>query len=391
MWEIVYIINKVFAYINADIYGGMESFMEIIQQKFPIDGLSIKISYSCAMELVCSLHVISDPSHHGNCMNWYEQTINVVSKPLIERIVTFGQKYNQWNFVMDLFIRHTESITSRSPHNDDFLDSLSKVENYSETEFIYMFLGGYFFDSQDSIPDIVNDHSKLWQHCNSDLTEYITIDNIEYFLNNINIVKVEMLDIIKEYYFCFFQDFWTNTSSFYKNALLLTEKNVNEHFSITYILSLHSMLSYKDGKLLMCKETDFEVKVETIKNLWILLSVFTFPHLMINIFEDTLSLVENLLISNLSNSFDRISNSIKLLSDPTRISMIKMLQKYTMTNKSLSRLLNITPATVSQHLKILKNSNLLISNREKNTIYYQLDNERFTASFKEIQDYFDIE
>ena len=64
------------------------------------------------------------------------------------------------------------------------------------------------------------------------------------------------------------------------------------------------------------------------------------------------------------------ADTFKALSDPARRDILEMLK-----NKPLSagEIANMTQATVSYHLKVLKKADLIRENRKKNFIYYELN------------------
>lgn len=200
-----------------------------------------------------------------------------------------------------------------------------------------------------------------------------------------------MIGLLKDYYKAFFQSHWETTHTFYKSAFINEKKNLEMTLPLNFILSLHKDLSFENDTLVMHKETQFTVKAEEIKEIRILFSMYTFPHLMINIYEDTISIYENLLVPNMSTVFDDVAVAVKALGDSTRLAIIKVLLKNDLTNKSLARLVNITPASVSQHLKVLKDSELLISNRQKNYIFYGINRDKLAELMAKLSRFLEID
>ena len=69
------------------------------------------------------------------------------------------------------------------------------------------------------------------------------------------------------------------------------------------------------------------------------------------------------------------SNTFKALSDPVRMDILDMLRKNGSLNAGdIAKEFNLTNATISYHLKILKNADLVYERREKNFIFYELNN-----------------
>ncbi len=67
------------------------------------------------------------------------------------------------------------------------------------------------------------------------------------------------------------------------------------------------------------------------------------------------------------------ADTFKALSDPVRRQILEMLKKGPLSAGEISSHFEMTGATVSYHLKMLKQADLIFESREKNFIYYQLN------------------
>ena len=67
------------------------------------------------------------------------------------------------------------------------------------------------------------------------------------------------------------------------------------------------------------------------------------------------------------------ADTFKALSDPARRQILEMLKKGPLSAGEISSHFDMTGATVSYHLKILKQADLIFESRKKNFIYYQLN------------------
>ncbi|MDY3006844.1 winged helix-turn-helix transcriptional regulator [Anaerococcus sp. AGMB00486] len=67
------------------------------------------------------------------------------------------------------------------------------------------------------------------------------------------------------------------------------------------------------------------------------------------------------------------ADTFKVLSDPERRKILELLKKGAMSAGEIASNFNTTGATISYHLKILKNADLIFERKEKNYIYYQLN------------------
>ncbi len=61
------------------------------------------------------------------------------------------------------------------------------------------------------------------------------------------------------------------------------------------------------------------------------------------------------------------------LSDPLRLQVVKLLRSQELSICQLGEQLDVSPSTLSFHLKQLKEANLLLSRQEGHWIYYRLN------------------
>lgn len=67
------------------------------------------------------------------------------------------------------------------------------------------------------------------------------------------------------------------------------------------------------------------------------------------------------------------AETFKALSDPVRRQILELLKSGPLSAGEIGSHFEMTGATISYHLKILKQADLIFESREKNFIYYQLN------------------
>ena len=67
------------------------------------------------------------------------------------------------------------------------------------------------------------------------------------------------------------------------------------------------------------------------------------------------------------------AETFKALSDPVRRQILELLKQGPLSAGDIGSHFEMTGATISYHLKILKQADLIFETREKNFIYYQLN------------------
>lgn len=67
------------------------------------------------------------------------------------------------------------------------------------------------------------------------------------------------------------------------------------------------------------------------------------------------------------------ADTFKALSDPARRDILEMLKNKPLSAGEIAKQFDMTQATVSYHLKVLKKADLIRENRKNNFIYYELN------------------
>uniref|UniRef100_B3EJB9 Transcriptional regulator, ArsR family n=1 Tax=Chlorobium phaeobacteroides (strain BS1) TaxID=331678 RepID=B3EJB9_CHLPB len=80
----------------------------------------------------------------------------------------------------------------------------------------------------------------------------------------------------------------------------------------------------------------------------------------------------------------------KVLSVETRVQMIELLRDRSLCVNALAKSLGITPAAVSQHLRILRDAEMVIDDKRGYYVHYRLNVrtlERFRVTAMQLLDY----
>ena len=73
----------------------------------------------------------------------------------------------------------------------------------------------------------------------------------------------------------------------------------------------------------------------------------------------------------------------KVLSVGTRVQMIDLLKRRSLCVNALARALGVTPAAVSQHLRILRAADIVTADRRGSLVHYKV-NEKTLAEWSEV-------
>ena len=68
-----------------------------------------------------------------------------------------------------------------------------------------------------------------------------------------------------------------------------------------------------------------------------------------------------------------LAETFKALSEPVRRQILELLKNGRMAAGDIADEINMTPAALSYHLRLLKNADLVMEYKQKNFIYYELN------------------
>lgn len=107
-----------------------------------------------------------------------------------------------------------------------------------------------------------------------------------------------------------------------------------------------------------------------------------------------MSNTKNILIYNVKKSKEelgeikeRLSQGMKLLADPNRLEIMRMIKHSPMCGKDIASAMNLTTATVSHHMDLLRKAGLLHVEREQNTKYFSVNYHNVMGLSRDIQLY----
>ena len=78
------------------------------------------------------------------------------------------------------------------------------------------------------------------------------------------------------------------------------------------------------------------------------------------------------------NETERLARIFKVLSVETRVRMIDLLKNRTLCVNALARVLDITPAAVSQHLRVLRDAEIVRAEKKGYYVHYRVNESTLT-------------
>ena len=250
-------------------------------------------------------------------------------------------------------------------------------------EFAELFLGLTAFDYEaDVLQNWIDDPETVSEESLGVQRQFLTVESVKFFLRDISAMKRRVKWAIQRYWDECFKKEWPALETYFEGVARKEELSLQDGSYAEYIENLHPDLQVKDDMIIFNKEPSYKVPIKQIRKLVIVLSVFTSPHLSGNFVGDRLDIAKNLNFHSVKIQEDIPSDMYRVLyaaGDPTRLKIMKILWNSDATTSEMAEILELSPSTVSLHLKILKDSNLVESNKIKKFVYYKLKKEPFLS------------
>lgn len=340
------------------------------------------------VEMAASLHVLSDPSHHENCIHWAVNLRKELSKELLKEIDYFSDMYSQWDFIMDVM---TEAAGQR---DDDMEAGLERIEKMDDLEFSYYFLGLSAIDCEKKFLNDLQEWMKSPERLTlQDLGEqgrYLDLSSVKAYLSDIPKVRSRLMKILRQYWDEAFEHEWNKIKKYIRKVILNQEVILKEQSTESYIMSLHSDIKIVDGSIVLRKDIDFKQDMSLVRRFHIFPSVFTAPHLMLNISGNIVTIYYNLNYHSVEMSESvpkEVMEGLKAISDGTRLKIMKYLRNSEATTQELSQVIGLDASTISLQLKVLKRANLLSKRKVKKFVYYSFIEENLKDIWRKTTDF----
>lgn len=331
------------------------------------------IGYSEPLEELFSLNCLVEPYNHPYCDSWAKEVLNSLSEDLRKEILFFSDHYAKWIFITDV----VENLSNGIPSDKCTIDQINKeLKEMDLLEFSYIFLGlSAFGYEKDMIKEWLQNPANITEEDLREQKAFFMLDDVKYFLLNAEEIRNRLVWVLSEYWKQSFHITWARFEPFINSRIAKEKDLIAQKGEVQYIKNMHSKISLKDGSFIFSKDPDFSINIKSIKEIYINLSLFIGDNLAVNIIDNKLYLTKNLGFQSAIAGFDlplELIDSLKALSDDSRLKIIKVLSNGQSTTKELASLLNLSESATSLHLKQLKAADIVETRKEKKYVYYYI-------------------
>lgn len=324
----------------------------------------IKAYYSPVIEIVCAIHILTDPAHHQFESKWAEDLLGKLSKEerhsleIIKRFPTGGIEL--LNFVLDSGV--LEDI-------DKFIDYIKSAD----------ILDFYYYILNEEV-----DKSKIQKAFTETKERYKIQEKVKWIIEEENLM-----------------DFFDNPDNIKSNTLNIFEAiNKNGFVGKLALVKDKMQEGIKYVNLFLGKD-NIEAVLEKIsgrprksfqgyKEYNIIPSYFVSPRFIRIYSGDKLFIVFDCRVTRDKKEalLDELSSVLKVIDDKSRMEILRILVNNKSYGKALSDIIGISTPTISHHLEILKQAGFVKEEKIRNIKYFIADKEKLKLVIENINKYF---
>ena len=325
----------------------------------------VRIFYSAVAELIVLANVLANPKHHAS----EQDEIKEITKKLSQESVQFLKEVAELPFQGIEFLEILLDCQAF-----DCVDEFVKVLlQYDTVRFIRSMTGGELNDAQ--IKQLMEDKRALPQRLNDLPWIYRGKSAVyESLFYETSAFKESLVSLLKDIYHSYFATVEVDLRPQYQAAIETLHKELAEN-SV-----------YDVTEKIMNRRIDENPAVSTI---YFLPSYYVNPHYIMAYNHSSRMFLFDMRKAEQDEGRvnQNLTNALKVLSDSTRLEILRLLILQPTYGKILADRLHLTTATISHHLEVLSSAHLIHESRDGNTKYFSADEDEIQKLIAELNDY----
>lgn len=327
----------------------------------------VYIKSSPVFELASAFHVLVVPEHHGFLSQWTDDMKAKLTEEESDILALLSKTYSQGHEVISCVFDIGEFDNC-----DRFLD---KFNSYDMINFLYSFFEENV--SRESINDCVNSPGDSFEILRKEVGDFIGIREIAAYAG-----IVERRYVVHR-----------GINSIFKKICSMDFFEILEGQNENYITQIQSITQKLETEIPLDIAQEIMGKkfhrVSSYSKYYFIPSYFIYPH-NIRIFNnEALVLIFSYGsdVSSQEKMVEKIDSSLRVISDKTRLRILKQLISGKSYGKVIASRLKLTTATISHHLDILKDAGFVEEERTKNVKYFSCNVSKVEEVIYELEDY----
>jgi DNA-binding transcriptional ArsR family regulator len=327
----------------------------------------IIVKPSPVFELAIAFHVLSVPGHHGFLSEWIRAAANSMSKDEQRMLGLVSGCSNQG---LELC-----SCVFDIGEYDNCGSFIEKFGRYSIIDFLYAFLEENV--TRDRLSFCLAHKDKCFEVLSDIMGDWATEREIEAYQSIITGAEEACMLI----------------SSILRRILDGGFNSIIDGQAHNYISQAQSLLErLRTQDPLQVSQEIMGKRFQRVSNYekyFFVPSYFLYPH-NIRVFNDKMLVLlfsYGLEAGEQEERVEKIDYSLRVIADKTRLKILRQLISSKSYGKILAGRLNLTTATISHHIDILREEGLVEEERAKNVKYFSCNTKRLEHILQELADY----
>ena len=324
----------------------------------------VNIFYSPVIELVCAVHLLTDPAHHQYEIKWAEEMLSILDEEELEALQSI-KHYPAGGIEFLNYVLETRELFNI----ENFIDYIA---NSDEIDFFFYLLNENI--DKEKISDAFNDKNHRYK-IQEKIKWIVENDTLMYFFDNPKEIKDKAVRILYAVY-----------RNGFNNKLEQAMDKLEE--GITYV---NSFIGKDSIEVVLEKITGKPKRVfNGYEEYYIIPSYFVSPRLIRIYSDNKLYMVIDCRFTRDKREalLDEISSLLKVIDDKSRMEILRILVNNRSYGKALSDIIGISTPTVSHHIEILKRAGLVKEEKIRNIKYFSADKDRLKKIIHDINKYF---
>lgn len=324
----------------------------------------IKVFYSPVIELVCAVHLLTDPAHHQYEIKWAEEMISMLGTEELEALENIRHYPNGGIEFLNYVLESKELLSIEN--------FIYYINNSDKADFFYYLLNESI--DKERIKKAFNNKNERYK-IQEKIKWIVEEDMLMNFFDNPEEIKNEAVAILKAVYQKGFLD------RLDQGADRLGE-------GVSYV---NDFIGKDTIEVVLEKITGKPKRVFSgYREYYIIPSYFVSPRLIRIYSDDKLYVVFDCRVTRDKKEalLDELSSLLKVIDDKSRMEILRILVNGKSYGKALSDIIGISTPTISHHLEVLKQAGLVKEEKLRNIKYFYADKDRLKKIIDDINKYF---
>lgn len=344
---------------------------------------NVTIKYSPVVEIASSLHVLTDPVHHRAHEAWARDVLSHMTDDMRSEFYHLSRKTGQWGLVMDLI----SYIEQRDIDNVE--SSLSHLEAIDPVEFAYGLYSGLL--PKRTIRELFADPNKTLGQEAEVLDHFTPIDSVRDFIEHEKSFRERLVAFLIAYWEQIFSQIW-NHIGLAEISIVTKERRILDNMDPeAYIATCHPQISIDESTVHVRKRVELSYEKKDVDAIDVILSAYTSPHLMMNCIDGKMTIYKGIDLPkrNAIEIPDELARFLKSIGSPMKLKILSELHESPKTTKELADTFDVASSSISEHLRSMREAELIYPQRIQNAVYYRFLQENYQAQVSYLSHLFD--